>query len=235
MDRVSLGNLNSLLELSISSNRVDLELQAKILENCSYIEKLGLTGNLYNFNLDSLIYLRELSLHGRIKEDFNFDIFDETICKKLEKLSIGIENTNIENGNLAKLFKDHHFPNLVDLRIEFSKTDNAEKKLFDKFPNLNTLNIHQGFRLIDADIFSNLKHLVNLEMSNGFIESLNQPFFSKLTKLQSLNICSNGIKCIEENTFSHLKNLHTFQFNYNHLEKLNAKSFVGLDISALLY
>lgn len=230
MDRVSLGNLNSLLELSISANKVDLELQTKIIENCPYIETLNLCGKLYNFNFLSLNYLRELSLHGQIQEDFNFDIFNETLCKKLEKLSIGIENTNIDNENLAKLFKDHHFPNLVDLSIRFSKqTDSAEKNLFDRFANLHTLKIDQGFRLIDNDIFSNLKHLVNLEMSNGFIESLNQRFFSQLTKLESLYICSNGIASIEENTFLYLKNLHNFQFHYNNLTKLNAKSFAGLD------
>ena len=215
--------------MSISANRVDLELQTKIIENCPYIEKLNLCGKLYNFNLDSLNYLRKLLLYGKIQEDFNFDILNETICKKLEKLSIAIENTNIDNDNLTKLFKDHHFPNLVDLSIRFSKTDRAEKNLFDRFVNLHTLKIDQEFRLIDNDVFSNLKHLVNLEMSNGFIESLDQRFFSQLTKLESLKIHSNGISSIEENTFLHLKNLNNFQFHYNNLSKLNAKSFAGLD------
>lgn len=187
MDRVSLGNLNSLLKLGISADRVDLELQTKILDNCPNIEKFGLAGNnLYNFNLDSFIYLREFSLSGYINDDFNFDIFNETICKRLEKLSIGINNTNIENVNLAKLFKHHHFPNIVDLSIKFSKTDKAEKNLFDRFANLHTLYLIHGFHITDTDIFSNLKHLVDLEMCNGFIETLNQTFFSQLTKLESL-------------------------------------------------
>ena len=70
-------------------------------------------------------------------------------------------------------------------------------------------------------------------MCNGFIETLNQTFFSQLSKLESLKIRSNRISIIEENTFLHLKNLHTFLFHHNRIAKLDAKSFAGLDENKL--
>ena len=53
------------------------------------IEELHLHGNFSNFNLDSLVNLRELSIAGYIDKSFNFELF-KNLCNQLENLNSSV-------------------------------------------------------------------------------------------------------------------------------------------------
>jgi Leucine-rich repeat (LRR) protein len=114
-----------------------------------------------------------------------------------------------------------------------------EKKLFDGFPMLQTLNINYNTKLleIDRDAFSNLKQLTSLDLSNNFynssykintIDSLDQMHFSAFINLKYFNLSHNDLKSIDENLFSNLPNLRVLNLSRNQLTVLDPKSFRSL-------
>ena len=115
--------------------------------------------------------------------------------------------------------------------IESSRITKLEKKLFDGFPMLQSLNIsyNEELRIIDYDAFSSLTNLVNLYLHDNCIERLDYRTFSKLVNLVTLNLSNNFIMSIQENTFSNLKNLIKLDLTRNQLITYSRK-FYGKDI-----
>ena len=149
------------------------------------IENLSLNGDFSYFNLDNLINLRSLTLTGTIKDDFNFDIF-MNLCNQLQELTISY--TNIDAHNLYKLFDGHHFSNLKTLALIVCDT-RIDKKFIDRFPMLRKFYIHRcNLELSELDVFSNLKQLHFLDLSENRI---NLSASSNMKSLQTLDLSNN--------------------------------------------
>ena len=198
----------------------------RIFEQLSSIKLLRMKGCLSNFNLDSLVNLEKLSLSGEINDDFNFGLL-ENLSNHLQELSIDLK---IDDYQISKLLDGHNFPCFLTLNLKSSKITKLEKKLFQGFPMLQTLNItyNEKFRSIEYDSFSCLTNLVHFHLNNNCIEKLDNRTFSTLIHLEILNLSNNKIESIGENTFSNLKNLTFLDLSNNLLSTLNPQLFFGL-------
>ena len=197
------------LKLRFNDYRIDSTIHAKLFDYLPNIEYLSLDSYLSNFNLDSLFNLKRLSLEGRLEKDFNFDLF-KNICNQMEELSI--ELYDIDYKSLAKLFYGHQFPIMKTFTIYMCiRLTKFEKKLFDGFRMLQSLNITYNTQLqeIDRDAFSNLKQLTSLDLSSNCynllddeinpLDSLDQMYFSGFINLKYLNLSHTGLKRIDAN------------------------------------
>lgn len=154
----------------------------------------------------------------------------KNLCDHLQKLSICF--SNIDDKHITQLFNGHKFPCLLKLKIESNRITKLEKKLFEGFPKLQSLNIsyNEELRIIDYDAFSSLTNLVNLYLHDNCIERLDYRTFSKLENLVTLNLNNNFIRSIEEHTFSNLKNLIKLDLTRNRLILSYSRPFYGKDI-----
>ena len=217
------------LELeSFIRNTFDSTIKSQVLDYLPSIEYLTLSGDLSYFNLDSLVNLKCLTLCEYFNDDFNFYLLKTTLCYQLEELCIYI--TNLDDECLSKLLNGCHFPVLTNLSISSSDyIKKIEKKLFDKFPMLQTLSLcDKILEKIDSDVFSNVRHLISLDLSNNSIRYLNEMHFSGLDKLKYLNLSANQLESIEGNVFSSLKELTVLDLSDNYIHRLNANSFASL-------
>ena len=232
--QVELDGLSSLSNLSLEfDGSMEESLPTKIFEHVSTIKSLYLngsfSGSFSNLKLDSLVNLDKLLLHGLLEEDFNYDLF-ENLCTQLRILTLGFSDCDIEQ--FVKIFNGHVFSSLIVLKIEFSfMTKLDEKKMFQGFPMLNTLNIclNETLQIITNDVFSSLTNLVHLKLESNSIEKLDQTSFSSLVNLESLSLRRNDIEFIGENVFSNLKNLKRLDLSQNSISTLYPQSFNGLD------
>ena len=232
LEGLSIRNLSSLRHLELSFfNRfqIDSTIQSKVFNDLPNIEYLSLHADLLsNFNLDSLVSLKSLTLEGNLDKDFNFDLL-KNLCHKLKKLTIKIYN--LDNKSLDKLFCGHHFSilDVFTIRLPNDMTK-LEKKLFNGFPMLQSLilNDSKHLREIDQDAFSNLGQFASFDLSNSNIESLGNHYFSSLIYLKYLNLSINRLKSIEANLFSNLTNLRGLDLSHNQLTTLDPKLFSSL-------
>ena len=189
IEESSFANMNSLqiLRLAVEDETIDKEILAKLFEICPNIEELDLDGQFSNINFDRFVNLKSLSLNGHLLDDFNFDLF-KNICNRLEELWIEIDNLNDES--MSKLICNHDFPNLLSFIIRSSEMTRLEKKLFDRFRMLQSLEISNNDELktIDKDAFSNLNELEELDILDNFqLSKLDPELYSCLEKLQLFN------------------------------------------------
>lgn len=234
-EQVKLRNLCKLRSLALKlSEPIDSNIQLNLFDYLPNIEKLELDGNFSNFNLDSLVSLKNLSLIGILMDGFNLDLFTN-ISNQLENIVISC--SNLDDKHLAKLFYDHNFPYLLHFEMTESRITKIEKKLFDGFPMVQKLNIsnQKDLRIIEFDALSNLKNLEYLNLGYNCIDSIDIRLFSHLINLRSLNLSGNRLESIEEYLFSSLLNLEHLHLNHNQLASLNPKSFVGLNNLKTLY
>jgi Leucine-rich repeat (LRR) protein len=232
---LSIRNLPSLQNLELNIFRcvsLDSAITSQVLDYLPSIEYLTLKGVLDNFNLDSFVKLKCLSLCECLTGEFNFDLLRNILCYQLEELCLKLEN--LDDECLSKLLYGCHFPVLKTLSISSSnRIEKVEKKLFVGFPMLQTLSISNNRRLrkIDSDVFSNLKQLISLDLSGNKFDSsnLDRWHFWGLDKLKYLNLSRNAFKTIDENMFSRLKELKVLDLSENRINKLSANSFAGLE------
>ena len=193
-----------------------------------HIETLTLHGYLSNLNFDNLINLKNLALTGYLMDDFNFDIF-KNISNQLEE--IVLMSYNLNDKFFAQLFNGYNFPYLRGLSLASTKISKFEKKSFDRFPMLQTLNLlnNRELRKIDHDAFSNLKHLLTLNLMYNCINSIEKSHFSSLTKLEILFLGGNPLGNIKKYVFSDLKSLRYLSLNNNQLTTIDPISFTGLN------
>ena len=161
----------------------------KLFEICPNIEEFYLTGDFSNISFDRFFNLKRLTLCGNLLDDFNFDVF-KTICYQLEELSIKFQN--IDDESIAKLLCGHNFSNLLSLKVSYSKITRLEKKLFDGFPMLQSLNVSKNTELktIDLNAFSNLKNLKYLHLKKNQLSELDPGLFSGLANFDTLYLAS---------------------------------------------
>ena len=92
-----------------------------------------------------------------------------------------------------------NFKNLnikINLVLYQSSITKIDKKMFDEFPSLLYLTItrNKQLRIIDANGFSNLKHLCYLNLSENRIRSIGKRHFSGRNKLQTIDLSNNRLE-----------------------------------------
>ena len=214
------------------SNTIDQNKIEEVLEQLQNIEEFMLGGKLSYFNLDSLFNLKSLSLTGTLNDDFNFEILKK-LRIQLESLiihSFSGESVYWDDESILKLLNDIHFPNLQCLRISDSYFSKVTKKFIDQFPMLRKLLIMKSFlEIIEADAFSNLKHLDCLNLDGNRLKTLKKQYFSELVNIGYLVLRNNPLEFIEKNVFSNLKNLRTLHLSNNQLSLFDPESIDALN------
>ena len=228
LERFSARNLTSLKHLSLDIKEPINENMSVVFESVSAIISLHLKGSFSNLNLDSLVNLEDLELNGKLNADFNNDLF-KNLCNHLQRLASYLL---FNQKQFTNLFYRYVFPSLRILHLQNSKITKLEKKFFQRFETLQTLNVvcNNELQAIDSDAFSSLSNLVVLNLNDNFIEKIDNKTFSSLIQLKTLNLRNNYIEIIEDYTFLNLKNLTELDLSLNiKLCVLNAHSFVGLE------
>lgn len=201
----SIRNLSSLKYFELIIPRIDESNTSRIFDQLQNIEELKLNGNLHNFNLDSFVNLRGLSLCGKINDGFNFELF-KNLSNQLDKLTLLLPNFDYEV--ILKLFNGHNFSNLQFLVIAHCNIRRVEKKLIEQFPSLKNLGLIKcNIETIEDDAFSHLKDLIILDLSDNLLKSLYNQQYSGLVGLEKIILFKNRIEDIEDGIFSHMKNL----------------------------
>lgn len=203
-------------KFDLSIPRIDENNTAGLFDHLKNIEKLSLTGNLFYFNLDSLVNLKSLTLFGNIHDCFNFELF-KNISNKLNHLSIrtGEFESIVNYDIILKLFNGHDFSALTSLDIRRCLMKRLEKKFLEQFPKLQILRMnHCYLNSIEDDTFSN-SNIVNLDLSINFITALYKRDFSKLINLKYFNMSSNSLDSIENGIFSNMENLRLIDVTDN--------------------
>lgn len=216
------------LKFELIESPINCDIQVKLFDQLTSVEKLTLIGRFSNFNLDNMFSLQELSLKGSLDKDFNYDLFTN-LCDRLTDLSI--DCSNIDDESMNKLFVDNRFTNLSKLRIMNTKITRLENKTFRLFETLVDLKINNNetLKIIDYDCFSSLKRLTRLNLTKNSIESLDKRHFWELSNLEYLKLSESNISHLEENMFLNLKNLATLDLSYCTLDNFNPETFIGLE------
>ena len=219
IEQSSFGNLYSLNELFLKTkSEINNELIAKLLELCPNIEELTLVGCFSNINLDGFVNLKRLDLWGDILDNFNFDLF-KNISNQLEKLCIQFKN--FDDESISKLLYGHSFPYISYLNISNSKITRLEKKLFDGFPILHSLNIYNNRKLktIDKDAFLYLKNLKILDLSFNDLSELDPELFSCVSNLEKLDLNHNKLRHFDLKIMDYIVNIKEIFLVRNPIEK----------------
>lgn len=228
---ISLQNLVSLRDVTLDISRpLDTLVLDQLFNQLQHVEILTLKGYLFYVKLANLSNLKELSFEIRyITEDYFLELF-KNVCKDLTKLSISF--TFLTNERIIEnLLNELSFPNLFHLSINtLGKIKRLEKKCFDGFPRLQSVNIsNDKYKLeFDYDVFSNSKQLAKLELKNNGLTSLNKQLFLELINLEYLDLSCNNLCTIEDDTFSGLENLKRLDLSNNVLMSLSSRAFFGL-------
>ena len=210
----SARNLPSLKEFNLITYFIHKRFSTQIFGNLSTIKELRIDAGFTDINLDDLVNLEKLTIFGDIGRNFNFDLF-KNICNHLQELSIILGN--IANEHINELFYGLNFPNLVKLHIVKSQVAMLEKNMFEGFPMLQSLTLNENKRLrkIDNDAFSSLTNLVELDLKNNSIVSINQKHFAPLGNLKYLNLMNNRLKKFDLSILDYIGNIEEILIDGN--------------------
>lgn len=205
----SFGNLFSLRDLTLY---VQLEINNRSLEtlfeSCPNIEALTLQGEFSNVNFDRFVNLKKLVLYGNIFYDFDYYDLFANICNRLEELYIILKNVNDEI--ISKLLYDHSFPMLSSLKLSFSKITRVEKKLFDGFSMLQSLDLSHNSKLktIDKDSFLNLKNLTKLSLFSNDLSEFDPELIFCLKNLEEISLGENKLTFFDLKIMDYIVNIN---------------------------
>ena len=201
----SIRNLSSLKYFELIIPRIDENNTSRIFDQLQNIEELKLSGNLHNFNLDSFVNLRRLSLCDNINDGFNFELL-KNLSNQLDKLTLLLPKIDYET--ILKILNGHNFSNLQSLVIAYSNIRRVEKKFIERFPSLKILRLIKcNIETIEDEAFSQLKDLILLDLSDNLLKSLYNRQYSGLVSLEKIILSKNRIEDIEDGIFSHMNNL----------------------------
>ena len=207
----SIKNLSSLKYFELIIPRIDENNTSRIFDQLQNIEELKLSGNLHNFNLDSFVNLRCLSLCGYIKDGFNFELI-KNLPNQLDTLVVLIPKIDYEA--ILKILNGHNFSNLQSLALAHCNIKKIEKKFIEQFPSLKKLRLNNcNVETIEDNAFSHLKYLILLDLSENLLKSLYNRQFSGLVNLEKIILFKNCIENVDDEIFSHMKKLKKIAYH----------------------
>ena len=137
------------------------------------------------------------------------------------------------NGNIPPPYsKLSKLVNLKTLRLQQFQQYTIEKNSFDRFPNLEVLELHNfaSLRSIDGQAFQNkLPKLQSLEIMKSNLTSIPVQSLIYLPNLQKLTIKDNQITTIYSKSFEKLHNLTDLDLSYNKITTLENDAFLGIE------
>ncbi len=186
----------------------------KVTELDIVVEKVGLTGNIYDLSLEDLRYLTSLEvLNIRPSYEINLDLKGINSCKNLRKL-------NIQYCRMNDLERIGALTNLEELSIlsvrgegitDYSPLGNltALKKLTLSW---NGYNAYNPYWLNDASSISSLVNLEELTISYVGIKNYSLASMSKLKKVEITNYDANTLfsELYESGAWENLESLHCY-------------------------
>lgn len=225
--QITLESLDSLKCLILDINHLRSNLQTDFFYQISNIQELYVDLDSLNVSFSYFRLEKKLVFSLKSNKDIDFGPI-YTIKNRIEKLQIN--ESDIDNTQLFNIC--HTFTNLIELDIFKSKIAKIEKKMFDGLANLRSLkffNNRNYHLMIDFDAFSNLKQLVDLDLSNNSFEPFDKRIFSELVNLETLDLGVIGLKSLDENIFSNLKNLRELYLRSNKFDAFDHRIFSGLE------
>ena len=218
IETCSFGHMNSLRILDIDiidgSSEINDSFLTKLVEMCPNIEQLSLRGWFSNINFENFVNLKKLALFGHLSDNFNF----KNMCNQLEDLSIELFNMNDEN--VSKLLYGQNLPNLLKLLIKHSKITRLEKKLFNGFPMLQSLNVsfNRELKTIDKVAFSHLKNLTELDLNCNRLSGFDPEVFLGLVNLEKLQMLTNNLTHFDVKIKDYIVNIKEIHLRHNRIE-----------------
>lgn len=195
MENLKFFELNSL-------STIDESITEQFFDQLQNIERISICGKLSYFNLDNFQHLKAIYLEGTIDENFNFRLF-RFLSQRLENLSFSFEN--IDEGTLFELFNDDYdFPKLkVLVFFQIDCMENLNTNFFRRFPNLLELTIRGccKLKIIQDYTFSDLVHLVHLDLGENSLETLNKRSFFNLKNIEKLDLSDNKLRSLDKDLF----------------------------------
>jgi len=138
-------------------------------------------------------------------------------------------------GNSLKLIENEAFKSLhslISLNLELNSLNGLNENSLYNLNNLKSLFLNRNNFNCFISIRHALRHVHNLELidlSNNFLEHLNETDFNFSSSLNTINLNSNRIRCIQPNSFLYLISLSAFKLALNNLNTLFDMSLINLE------
>lgn len=188
------------------------------LELLNCVLEIGSNSNHSNNPFESMPNLRRLQLKGcTFKGGFSTNSSLFTSLRNLELLWVN-KSENVPYENLCNNLKFLSLNNIKVNSLHFLKN----------FTNLITLElINIGITHIDDDLFTNLKRLKDLDLSDNKITNIGN-WTLNLGHLERLNLSSTAIKTLKEGQFLSMTSLRSLYLSGEYCEKVEANVLKGL-------
>ncbi|XP_014270178.1 chaoptin [Halyomorpha halys] len=195
------------------------------------------------------VQIKDLNLQGNHIETITPAIFNGVSCNKIDlsynrldsladRTFYGLENTlnylDLSHNNFTKIpkavFGLKHIRTLI---LDYNEMSNnySENFLKNCSQSIRSLSlVGTGMRVFPRNILKNTRRLVLLNLSNNFIEEIDEnDFFKWGENLETLYLTSNNIKALKDRTFKLLNRLEKLYLAYNEIERVEDKAFMNLE------
>lgn len=131
-------------------------------------------------------------------------------------------NSELRSDQITNIIrsKNRIFLKLNYLDLSFNHIRELTRQMFEKLPNLLTLNLSNNaieFELIEANVFKNVAQLRRLDLSNNNIMDLPRNTFDGLRNLRYLNLANNKLSIIPFQAFHTLEVIEHLDLSHNRL------------------
>lgn len=241
-----LENLKNLKELRLNDNRLKI-IQENTFFNLKSLFIFDLSNNrivkIEKKSFKTLINLKYLHLDKNRLNELDSDLFENLTSltelilnkNKLSNLRLNglylLENLDLNQQNFVfldrKMFQN--FINLNTLNLKYNSINTLESYTFSANKNLEDLDLKNSeIKFINENAFYGLSHLNTIYLDYNLLTELNSGMFNGLKKLDCLNLNSNLLNKISKNDFINLKNLQFIGLNFNMISVLEQGCFKGL-------
>ncbi|NXM65624.1 LRC19 protein, partial [Serilophus lunatus] len=132
-----------------------------------------------------------------------------------------------ESGKNLSNIPTNLFQNVTKLSLKNNKITlhNSDKEILGHFINITEFYLNEN-RITELcnNSFSNLKKLINLDISNNHISTVHKAAFAGLHQLSVLNLSYNMIAYLDSDAFTSLESLTVLNLQYNLLKYFHIKS-----------